>query len=78
MDSERAVFSLSRIFFKRIEEEIDRMDQAGILVNEELLMTLSHLLKKEMQKYEYLPTELVDKAIDVAFSEIIKQRSIKH
>jgi len=78
MNSEKAVFSLSRIFLKRIEEEIDRLDQAGILVNEELLTTFSLLLKKEMQKYGHLPTELVDRAIDVAFSEIIKQRSVKH
>ncbi len=78
MDVEKAVFSLSQIFLKRIEEEIERMDQAGVLVNEELLTTFSFLLKKEMQKYEHLPTDLVDQAIDVAFKEILKQRSVKH
>jgi len=78
MDDNTVVVSLSRIFLKRIEQEIDRMDEAGVLVNEELLTAFSFLLKKEMHKYEHLPASIVDKAIDTAFREIIKQRSIKH
>lgn len=78
MDDTKLVVSLSRIFLKRIEQEINRMDEAGVLVNEQLLATFSFLLKKEMHKYEHLPVSIVDKAIDAAFCEIIKQRSVKH
>ena len=78
MEDERIVASLSHIFLRRIEQEINKMDEAGVLVNEELLAAFRSLLKKEMHKYEHLPTFIIDKAIDVAFCEIIKQRSVKH
>jgi|GEM_PF-3037396 len=78
MDEKHLIDSLSQIFLRRIEQELDKMDETGVLVNEELLNAFSLLLKKEMHKYGHLPASLIDKAIDAAFNEIIKQRSIKH
>jgi len=78
MDKKQLVDSLSQIFLRRIEQELNKMDETGILINEELLNAFNLLLKKEMHRYGHLPSNVIDSAIDAAFDEIIKQRSVKH
>lgn len=81
MDSERDDFVeyLSRLFLQKILQELDTLDAAGLLVDEDLLNRFNLTLKAEMSRESLIPDDgLIDEAIDKAFIEIVRIRQHKH
>lgn len=81
MDSERdhLIEYLSRLFLQRILQELDTLDAAGLLVDEDLLNRFNLTLKEEMSGQDLVPDEdLLDEAIDKAFIEVVRIRQHKH
>ncbi len=81
MDLERddLVEYLSRLFLQKILQELDNLDAAGLLVDEDLLNRFNLTLKTEMSRESLIPDdELIDEAIDKAFVEIVRIRQHKH